>query len=229
MPLMLPLDVQSLAMSLVNIASPQGRENSIATAIENALVALPHLEVERSGDTVVARSTGASEQHVLVTARIDAPAPADEDAMAYVEMGKLFGAGASGAKGAVAVLLKAIARPGLTRDATFVFHAGELEAATIRGIAAEHPVDFAVVAGPTHAVVSGRDVTHPLAQELAASATQGSPAVTSEDGSAALAELGIPSVAFGPGDAAIAGTDAEFVPTAELGESEHMLRAWLTA
>ena len=43
------------------------------------------------------------------------------------------------------------------------------------------------------------------------------------------ASLGVPTVAFGPGDPAVAGTPGEFVPTAELSQCEFVLRRWLTA
>ena len=82
---------------------------------------VPHLSVERVGDTVVARSGGGHEERVLVAAHLDTAHP--PDAPAYVEMGRLFGVGASDAKGALATVLKAALVGGYTCDVTFVFGA----------------------------------------------------------------------------------------------------------
>src|ERR1700709_1370305 len=92
-PLLLALDVQSLTMSLVNIASPRGGEGALADSIEAALRNLRHLEVERAGDTVIARTNAGHDARVIVAGRLDVAA--EEDPLAYVEMGKLFGPGAS--------------------------------------------------------------------------------------------------------------------------------------
>jgi succinyl-diaminopimelate desuccinylase len=46
---------------------------------------------------------------------------------------------------------------------------------------------------------------------------------------ARFTELGIPAVAFGPGDPQLAHTREEYVPTAQLTECEHVLREWLRA
>jgi succinyl-diaminopimelate desuccinylase len=89
-PLMLALDVSSLTMSLVNIASPPGLEGALADSIETALRGLPHLEVERVGDTVIAATNAGHGERVVVAGQLTAGA-AGADPLAYVEMGKLFG------------------------------------------------------------------------------------------------------------------------------------------
>ena len=45
----------------------------------------------------------------------------------------------------------------------------------------------------------------------------------------AVGSATVPGVAFGPGDPSVAGTPGEFVPTAQLTQSEFVLRQWLTA
>ncbi|MFC6344870.1 M20/M25/M40 family metallo-hydrolase, partial [Nocardioides hankookensis] len=124
LPLILDLDVVSLAMSLVNIGSETGDEGDLADSVETALTPLPHLTVERVGNAVVARTRARpdSGERVLVAGHLDTVA-GEPDTFAYVEMGKVFGTGACDAKGGLAVVLKA-AQPAYERDVTFLFYAG---------------------------------------------------------------------------------------------------------
>ena len=219
-PLMLALDVQSLTMSLVNIASPVGREAAIADSIEAALRPLAHLSVTRSGDTVIARTDGGHGERVLVAGRVGVAsevASEVEEPLAFVEMGKLYGPGACDAKGAVAVMLKAAALGAYARDVTFVFAAGTADVDDLE------PADVVLLASPTGSAVRG-SLEHPLAQRLAG-LTDVAPVA---DASLDVAPLPSRTVAFGPGNPAVAGTAEEFVPTAELGQCEFVLRQWLT-
>ena len=228
MPLMLPLDVQSLAMSLVNIESPRGDEGDLAGAIEDALGGLAHLSVERVGTTVVARTEAGHADRVIVSVRIDAPGRA-EPAMAFVEMGKLFGPGASAAKGSAAVVLKAAAHGSYAHDVTFVFHGGALEeTAEGAAIADASRARFALVAEPTRSAVPSADLGDPLAASLVGLTDTAPGSLAAHSDAAVWARLGVRSAAFGPGDSALAGRDDEFVPTAELGQCEYVLRTWLT-
>ncbi|MCW2524586.1 MAG: dapE, partial [Frankiales bacterium] len=78
-PVMLALDVQSLTMSLVNIASPRGHAGPLADSIEAALGNLSHLEVERVGDTVIARTNAGHDKRVIILGYLTT-APSDDDA-----------------------------------------------------------------------------------------------------------------------------------------------------
>lgn len=223
LPLMLALDVQSLTMSLVNIASPSDQEGTLADSIEVALRALPHLTVEREGDTVIAHTSAGHDQRVVIAG--DLRVASEQDPLAYVEMGQLFGPGASDAKGALAVTLKAAAIGSYGCDVTFVYYAGELNAA---GLAHLDPdllrASLVLLAEPTNAAVRGGSLDHPLAQRLI-----GLTDVAPVAGVLArFTSLDVPVVAFGPGDPSVAGTPGEFVPTAQLAHCEFVLRQWLT-
>lgn len=135
MPLPLPLDVVSLTMGLVNIESVSHREGPIADSVEQAVRTLPHLEVERFGNTVVARTDLGHAERVIVAGHLDT-VPENDNLQAYVEMGKLFGLGACDMKGGVAVMLKSAALGTYGRDVTFLFYDGEEVAAEYNGLGA---------------------------------------------------------------------------------------------
>jgi succinyl-diaminopimelate desuccinylase len=233
-PLMLALDVQSLTMSLVNIASPRGRESALADSIEAALRPLPHLDVERVGDTVIARTDAGYDQRIIVAGHLDVASSdpdsqAHEDPLAYVEMGKLFGPGASDAKGALAVTLTAAALGTYNCEVTFVYYAGGRNG--LSGLGDELlRSDLVLLAEPTNSAVRGPVLDHPWAQGLIGltdvAAVMDAEVAHDLPG---LDSLDVPAVAFGPGDPSIAGAAGEFVPTAQLGQCEFVLRQWLTA
>lgn len=231
-PLMLGLDVQSLTMSLVNIASPCGGESALADSIEAALRNLAHLDVERADDTVIARAHAGHDERVIVAGRLDVAS--EEDPLAYVEMGKLFGPGASEAKGALAVTLKAAVMTSYSRDVTFIYYAGGPNAekpSALGGLGEDlRKADFVLLAEPTNSAVRGGALDHPWAQRLIG-LTDVAPVSDASAGPdlARLASLDVHAVAFGPGDPSVAGTPGEFVATAQLAHCEFVLRQWLTA
>ena len=228
MPLMLALDTPSLTMSLINIASTTGAEVALADSVEAALGTVAHLDVERVGDTVIARTVAGHAERVMVAAHLDTGS-ADEDPLAYVEMGKLFGPGASDAKGALAVALKAAAVGGYRCDVTFVFYAGGLASGWTSPGGDLLRADFALLAEPTDAVVRGSALDHPWAQRLIElTEVDPSPGADGAHGLEQFDSLNIPAVAFGPGDPSVAGTAGEFVPTAQLTQCEFVLREWLS-
>jgi acetylornithine deacetylase/succinyl-diaminopimelate desuccinylase-like protein len=237
MPLPLALDVVSLTMGLVNIESPSRGEEPLADSVERALRTQPHLTVERFGSTVVARTELGHATRVVVAGHLDT-VEADDDVLAYVEMGRLFGLGACDMKGGLAVMLKTATLPAYGRDVTFVFYDGEEAAPEHNGLAAlarERPDllqgDLAVVMEPTDGRV---EVAEGLGGELNGSAAAfvkvvGTEPLPASDRTAALrfSEVGIPALTFGPGDPRLAHTRDEHVPTAQLTECEHVLREWL--
>lgn len=226
-PLLLELDVCSLTMSLVNIASASGGEGALADAIEAALRTVAHLDVDRIGDTVIARTDAGHDELVVVAGHLDT-APVEGEPLAYAELGDLFGPGAGDAKGALAMTLKAAVAGGYSRDVTFVFYAGGRD--PDGGGSVDLPqADFVVLAEPTGCAVGGGALDHPWARSLidltGIAPTHG---LGDAHGLEAFASLGIPAVAFGPGDPSLAGMPGEFVPTAQLARCEFVLRQWLT-
>jgi acetylornithine deacetylase/succinyl-diaminopimelate desuccinylase-like protein len=225
-PLALALDVASLTMSLVNIASPRGREGALADSIEAALRNLPHLAVERAGQTVIAHTSSGPDARIVVAARLDVAS--EQDPLAYVEMGKLFGPGAS-TKGALAVTLKAATMSSYGSAVTFICHAGGPNADEPSGLG-DHlrESDFVLLAEPTNCAVLGGALDHPLAQRLIGfTGVAASSDASATADVAGLARLDVHAVAFGPGDPLVAGTPDEFVPTAQLAQCEFVLRQWL--
>ena len=143
-------------------------------------------------------------------------------------MGKLFGPGASDAKGALAVTLTAAAVGGYHRDVAFVFHAGRHDWRTCDDTLRE--AELVLLAEPTDSVVRGGGLDHPAARQLIG--LTGADPVSDAGGAHGLAHcasLGVPAVAFGPGEKSVAGTPEELVPTAQLTRCEFVLRQWLTA
>ncbi|MFT4470801.1 succinyl-diaminopimelate desuccinylase, partial [Arthrobacter sulfonylureivorans] len=62
----LTADVAELTAALIDINSVSGNETALADAVENALRTLPHLEVVRDGDAIVARTQlGRAERVIL--------------------------------------------------------------------------------------------------------------------------------------------------------------------
>lgn len=231
MPLPLPLDIASLTMGLVNIASVSGSEGPLADSVEQALRTQPHLTVERSGSTVVARTDLGCAERVLLAGRLGTT-PGPGDSVAYVEMGRLFGPGASDMKGGLAVMLKAAALGSYGRDVTFVFSDGE-ELTGVGRLAYERPdllrADLAIVMEPTDARVEVTDgsLDTSLAAALLALVEPTPVPSAGRAGAARFETLGVAAVTFGPGDPVLAHTEHEHVTTAQLAECEHVVRELL--
>src|SRR3954447_4507380 len=162
----LATDVVELTRVLCNVESVSGHEGPLADAVESALRRLPHLEVLRDGDSVVARTDlGRAERVVLAghldTVPIAGNLPGRLDGAA--DGGALVGRGTADMKGGVAVQLKvAAALPSPTRDVTFVFYDHEEVDAASNGLGrlAREPPDWivgdlAVLLEPTAAGIEG--------------------------------------------------------------------------
>ena len=159
MPLPLPLDVVSLTMGLVNIESVSHREEPLADAVEQALRTQPQLAIERFGNTIVARTDLGHAERVVIAGHLDT-VPENDNLLAYVEMGKLFGLGACDMKGGLGVMLKAATLRAYGRDVTFIFYDCEEVAAEhngLRKLAQERPDllqgDLAILMEPSNAGV----------------------------------------------------------------------------
>ncbi|NRQ35573.1 succinyl-diaminopimelate desuccinylase [Nonomuraea sp. NN258] len=155
-------DVRTLTAAVVDIESVSGNERTLADAVERALAAYPHLKVERSGETVVARTELGLGQRVLIAGHLDT-VPVAANLPSRVEGDLLYGCGTSDMKAGVAVALRlaaTIAAP--TKDVTYVFYDCEEVEAERNGlnrVAREHPewlaADFAVLMEPTDGVIEG--------------------------------------------------------------------------
>jgi succinyl-diaminopimelate desuccinylase len=162
----LTTDCVTLTAALCDVPSVSGGEKPLADAVEEALRGLPHLEVLRDGDAVVARTLLGRPERVVLAGHLDTvpiagnlPTRLEGDATD----GVLHGRGTVDMKGGVAVQLRIAATvPRPSRDVTFVFYDQEEVDAARNGLgrlAREHPdwiaADFAVLLEPTSALVEG--------------------------------------------------------------------------
>ncbi|MET8010144.1 succinyl-diaminopimelate desuccinylase [Streptomyces sp. NPDC005271] len=153
-------DVVSLTRALVDIPSESGDEAVLADAVETALRALPHLTVERIGNSVVARTGGGGERRVVIAGHLDT-VPAAGNLPARLEGELLHGLGACDMKGGVAVALRLAATlTAPVHEVTYVFYECEEVSADRNGlarIAAERPellrADLAILMEPSDAGV----------------------------------------------------------------------------
>lgn len=220
-PLVTALDVVSLTMTLVNIESVSGAESELADQLEEVLRDLPHLSVERLGDTVVARTELGHLQRVALVGHIDTASFEAESLPARVEMGKLYGPGACEAKGGIAIMLKVAALGRYGRDVTLVFAAATDagRAPWTEAVPELAAADVTLLVAPTDArvVVDGDGQPGSLVDLDITALSTG----RRDDATA--------SPSYGPGDPRVARTQEEFVPTAQLTECEHAVRTWVQA
>jgi succinyl-diaminopimelate desuccinylase len=153
-------DVVALTEDLVNIESVSGDEQRIADAVETALRALDHLEVQRFGHTVVARTDQGRDERVVIAGHLDT-VPVNDNLPARRDEGKLHGLGACDMKGGVAVALRlAATMPVTNRDVSYLFYDCEEVEAERNGLqllSQRRPdllqADFAILMEPSDGVV----------------------------------------------------------------------------
>lgn len=164
MPLDLAAPVDELTRALVDIPSVSGDEKRLADAVEDSLRQLPHLDVTRLGDAVVARTNWGRAERVILAGHLDTVPIRDNIPSRVSEDGtQIIGRGAVDMKAGVAVFLSlAAAIKEATRDLTFVFYDHEEVEASKNGlgrIASQAPEflagDFAILGEPTSAVIEG--------------------------------------------------------------------------
>ena len=151
-----------LLMAVTDIESVSGNERALADAVEGALVALPHLAVERDGDAVVARPTLGRGTRVVVAGHLDT-VPLAANLPSWRQGDLIYGRGTCDMKGGVTVALAAAAQLSEPRhDVTWIFYDNEEVEAVKNGLgrlARNRPDllagDFAVLMEPTGARIEG--------------------------------------------------------------------------
>jgi len=159
-------DLVTLTRALCDVPSVSGDERALADAVESALRLLPHLEVLRDGDAVVARTHLGRTERVVVAGHLDTVPPAGNLPSQLRGSGQdaqVWGRGTVDMKGGVAVqlaLAAVVTEP--TRDVTWVFYDQEEVEATRNGLGRlvrNHPewvtCDVAVLCEPTGAGIEG--------------------------------------------------------------------------
>lgn len=155
-------DLVALFRQVIDVESVSGNERELADLVEVALRELPHLNVIRDGDTVIARTALGRAERVVIAGHLDT-VPVAANLPSKLAGDLVYGRGSADMKGGVAVALAcaaALTEP--NRDLTWVFYDHEeveAERNSLTRIAAEHPEwlagDFAVLMEPTGAVVEG--------------------------------------------------------------------------
>ncbi len=167
---MRPLDLSAstadLTRQLVDIASVSGGERDLADAIEAVVRAVPHLEVTRDGDAVVARTMLGRPQRAVIAGHIDTvPINANLPAELREVDGEpvLWGRGTVDMKGGCAVMLAlAVELTEPAVDVTWVWYDNEEVDSALNGlgrIARERPellaADFAILGEPSNGEIEG--------------------------------------------------------------------------
>lgn len=156
----LSTDVVALTEALVDVESVSGGEERLADLVEEALSGLPHLEVERIGHSLVARTRLGRSERVVIAGHLDT-VPVNDNLPSRNDGVRIHGLGSCDMKGGVAVALRLAAGvEAPNRDVTYVFYECEEVEATRNGlgrIARERPelltADFAILMEPSDAGV----------------------------------------------------------------------------
>ena len=159
-------DIVDLLRTITDVESVSGNEKALADLVEEALRALPHLEVVRDGDALVARTHLGRAERVVIAGHLDTVPVADNlPSSTRVVDGELrvYGRGTCDMKSGVAVQLAvAAAVPAPVRDVTWIFYDHEEVDAERNGLnrlSRTHPellaADLAVLMEPTAAAIEG--------------------------------------------------------------------------
>jgi len=156
------LDAVQLTRVLCDIESVSGDEQTLADAIEVFLRSCPHLDVERDGNAVVARTNLGRVHRVVIAGHIDT-VPIHDNLPTRVDADHLWGRGTVDMKAGVAVhlrLAKDLVDP--VHDITWIFYDLEEVEATRNGLgrlARNRPEllagDFAILGEPSNAIIEG--------------------------------------------------------------------------
>ena len=152
--------VSRLAADLIDIPSVSGSEQRLADAVEKVLSNASHLEILRSGNTVVARTNLGAPFRVLWAGHLDT-VPIIANVPHTIEGNVLHGRGSVDMKAGVAIGLKLAVELSAPRyDMTWIFYDNEEVEAKKNGLGlfgAAHPEwltgDFALVGEPSHGAI----------------------------------------------------------------------------
>lgn len=154
----LSADVVALTEALCNIESVSHHEAEICDAVESELRKLPHLEITRIGNNLVARTQLGQPERVVLAGHLDT-VPLNDNLPVRNDGTNLHGLGTCDMKGGVACLLKLahdLQEP--NRDLTFIAYEAEEVADEFNGLgvlARERPdlldADFAILLEPSNA------------------------------------------------------------------------------
>ncbi len=153
-------DAVTLTRQLVDLESVSGNEEAIADAVEAALRGMDHLDVQRFGHTLVARTALGRDERVVIAGHIDT-VPLNDNLPARLTDTDLHGLGSCDMKGGVAIALRAAATlTAPNRDVTYVFYECEEVEAERNGLyllSQSNPelleADFAILMEPSDGVV----------------------------------------------------------------------------
>ena len=153
-------DLVALTAALVDIPSVSHNEAAITDWFERELRALPHLEVTRIANNLVARTNFGRRYRVLLGGHTDT-VPVNDNALARIDGDMVWGLGSADMKGGLAVMLelaRTITAPAV--DVTYVFYECEEVAIKYNGlrmIERERPdllaADLALLGEPTDATL----------------------------------------------------------------------------
>ncbi|MDL9980867.1 succinyl-diaminopimelate desuccinylase [Microbacterium candidum] len=155
-----------LTRAICDIASVSGEEQTLADAIFDAVSSLEHLEVFRSGDTIVARTNLGRAQRVAIAGHIDTVPINGNVPTRDIEIegeAYLWGRGTVDMKAGVAVQLKLAAELAEPRvDLTWMWYDHEEVEADLNGLgrlsrerADLFAADFAILGEPSNGQVEG--------------------------------------------------------------------------
>lgn len=159
-------DLVDLLRAITDVESVSGNETALADLVEGALRAIPHLDVVRDGDAVVARTHLGRPERVVIAGHLDTvPVAGNLPSSRRVVDGedRVYGRGTCDMKGGVAVQLAvAAAVPEPVRDVTWIFYDHEEVDAERNGLnrlSRTRPelltADLAVLMEPTAAAIEG--------------------------------------------------------------------------
>ena len=151
-----------LTAAITDVPSVSGNEAELAGQIERALLDLPWLDVQRDGNTVVARTSQGKDRRVVLAGHIDT-VPVADNLPSRLDGGRLYGCGTTDMKSGVAVQLRLCATiPEPAFDVTYVFYECEEVAAERNGLGRLSRTspdllagDFAILLEPTGGDIEG--------------------------------------------------------------------------